>query len=69
MKTRLWVLVCGCCAALAGCATAPVGCAGQACDRPDSNARELVVWWPEDMRSGLESPQRPIDFTVVPLRD
>ncbi|MGY2289758.1 HrpT family type III secretion system protein [Pseudomonas sp. SDO528_S397] len=61
----LWLLS----VALAGCATPRAGCSGQACDRPDSNDKALVIWWPEDMRSGLENTKRPIDFTVVPLRD
>lgn len=69
MKRLIWGLVCAVCAALTGCVTASAGCAGQACERPDSNNRELVIWWPEGMRTGLENPQRPIDFTVVPLRD
>lgn len=55
--------------ALAGCATAPVGCSGQACVRPDSNDRSLVIWWPEDMRSGLNDTHRPVDFSIVPIRD
>nr|WP_314483847.1 HrpT family type III secretion system protein [uncultured Pseudomonas sp.] len=63
-----WMFVVSC-AVLSGCTTHPAGCNAQACERPDSNDRELVIWWPEDMRTGLENPQRSIDFTVVPLRD
>jgi len=69
MKSIVWMGFWLSCAVLAGCAMSPAGCSGQACDRPDSNGRELVIWWPEDMRSGLNNTQRPIDFTVVPLRD
>ncbi|NWA02071.1 HrpT family type III secretion system protein [Pseudomonas gingeri] len=56
---------------LAGCSTAPppVGCTGLACSRPDSTDRSLVIWWPEEMRHGLEGPERVLDFTVVPLKD
>lgn len=57
------------CAMLAGCAGSGTGCAAEACDRPDSNDRELVIWWPADMRQGLEARERTLDFTVVPLRD
>lgn len=54
---------------LSGCSTTSGGCSGRACDRPDSNGRELVIWWPEDMRTGLEGPQETADYTIVPLRD
>jgi|GEM_PF-522849 len=56
---------------LAGCASPREGCSGQACERPDSTHRSLVIWWPEDMRQGLneQDRQRDIDFTVTPLEN
>lgn len=54
-------------ATLAGCATH--GCAGYACKRPDSNSRELVIWWPPDMRQGLDDRDHELDYTVVQLKD
>lgn len=69
MKTLVLIGFSLLCATLAGCAMHPAGCSGAACERPDSNDRELVIWWPEDMRPGLDTPQRTQDFTVVPLRD
>jgi len=54
--------------ALAGCASRE-GCSGYACKRPDSTDRQLVVWWPEDMRQGLNDRDPQVDFTVVPLKD
>ncbi|MDR6959527.1 hypothetical protein BK654_29570 [Pseudomonas brassicacearum] len=57
------------CVMLSGCSTTSGGCSGQSCDRPDSNNRELVIWWPADMRTGLENPQDTADYTIVPLRD
>ncbi|MGX9566205.1 HrpT family type III secretion system protein [Pseudomonas sp. CFBP 5748] len=52
---------------LTGCATH--GCSGYACKRPDSNYRELVIWWPADMREGLLESDKDRDYTVVQLRD
>lgn len=57
------------CTMLDGCAASHSGCFAEACERPDSNDRELVIWWPADMRQGLEARERTLDFTVVPLRD
>jgi hypothetical protein len=54
-------------ATLAGCAGR--GCSGYSCKRPDSNDRELVIWWPEDMRQGIDERDHELDFTVVPLKD
>ncbi|KPW29276.1 HrpT family type III secretion system protein [Pseudomonas syringae group genomosp. 3] len=54
-------------ATLTGCATH--GCAGNACKRPDSNNRELVIWWPPDMREGLDDRDHERDYTVVQLKD
>ncbi|SEI56971.1 MULTISPECIES: HrpT family type III secretion system protein [unclassified Pseudomonas] len=54
-------------ATLAGCASR--GCSGYACKRPDSNDRELVIWWPPDMRQGIDERDHELDFTVVPLKD
>jgi hypothetical protein len=53
---------------LAGCASRP-GCAGNACERPDSNSRTLVVWWPEDMRQGLSEQDQQRDYSIVPIKD
>ncbi|PKM32749.1 MAG: type III secretion protein [Gammaproteobacteria bacterium HGW-Gammaproteobacteria-12] len=53
---------------LAGCAS-KIGCSGYACERPDSTNRALVVWWPEDMRQGLNDRDPERDYTVVPLKD
>lgn len=69
MKRVIGTVLCLLCVALAGCATPLTGCSGQACERPDSSGKTLVIWWPEDMRSGLDDTRRAIDFTVVPLRD
>jgi type IV pilus biogenesis protein CpaD/CtpE len=55
-------------ATLGGCASRE-GCTGYACKRPDSTDRQLVVWWPEDMRQGLNDRDPEVDFTVVPLKD
>ncbi|GBH12295.1 GTPase involved in cell partioning and DNA repair [Pseudomonas syringae pv. actinidiae] len=52
---------------LTGCATH--GCTGNACKRPDSNNRELVIWWPPDMREGLDDRDHERDYTVVQLKD
>lgn len=54
---------------ISGCASTSDGCLGRSCDRPDSNSRELVIWWPVDMRTGLDNPQETADYTIVPLRD
>ncbi|WP_313549393.1 type III secretion protein (plasmid) [Pseudomonas luteola] len=53
---------------LGGCASRS-GCVGYACERPDSTDRQLVIWWPQDMRQGLNDRDPDVDFTVVPLRD
>lgn len=55
-------------ALLAGCASKP-GCEGQACKRPESNNRALVVWWPEDMRQGLGERDQEREYTIVPIKD
>lgn len=54
-------------ATLAGCTTR--GCSGYSCKRPDSNHLELVIWWPEDMRQGIDERDHELDFTVMPLKD
>ncbi|KPB77008.1 HrpT family type III secretion system protein [Pseudomonas cannabina] len=54
-------------ATLTGCATH--GCSGYACKRPDSTHRELVIWWPPDMRDGLDDQDHERDYTVVKLKD
>ncbi|RMN00566.1 HrpT [Pseudomonas savastanoi pv. glycinea] len=54
-------------ATLSGCATH--GCTGVACKRPDSTNRELVIWWPPDMRDGLDDQDHERDYTVVKLKD
>ncbi|WP_437883138.1 HrpT family type III secretion system protein [Pseudomonas sp. LRF_L74] len=55
---------------LAGCANRP-GCTGEACKRPDSTNRALVIWWPEEMRQGLNEydRDRTRDYSVIPLED
>ncbi len=55
---------------LVGCASQQ-GCAGKACTRPDSTSRELVIWWPEEMRQGLNEQDRNLDrdYSVTPLED
>ncbi|WP_223536924.1 HrpT family type III secretion system protein [Pseudomonas sp. GL-B-16] len=55
-------------ATLAGCSSRS-GCRGYACERPDSTDRQLVVWWPADMRQGLNDSDPKVDFTVVPLKN
>lgn len=53
---------------LGGCASKK-GCRDEACDRPDSNQRQLVIWWPEDMRQGLGDESTVVDFTSTPLEN
>lgn len=55
---------------LVGCAS-PQGCTGQACKRPDSTSYDLVIWWPEEMRQGLneQDRDRERDHSVAPLED
>ena len=53
---------------LSGCANRS-GCSPQACKRPDSSDHELVIWWPPDMRQGLDDRDHLLDFTVVQLKD
>ena len=53
---------------LSGCAS-HLGCSPEACKRPDSSDRELVIWWPPDMRQGLDDRDHQVDFTVVRLKD
>lgn len=55
---------------LVGC-TSPQGCSGLACKRPDSSSRDLVIWWPEKMRQGLneQDRNRDRDYSVIPLED
>lgn len=55
---------------LAGCSSfGHRGCAKEACDRPSSTDREVVIWWPSDMRDGLGLGDEQVDFTRVPLED
>ncbi|WLI10716.1 MULTISPECIES: HrpT family type III secretion system protein [Pseudomonas] len=54
-------------ALLTGCVHS--GCSPDACKRPDSSDRDLVIWWPLEMRQGLDERDHQIDFTVVPLKD
>jgi uncharacterized lipoprotein NlpE involved in copper resistance len=68
MMTRAVVTLLLLFATLAGCSSRS-GCSGDACKRPDSNDRELVIWWPLDMRQGLDDRDHELDFTVVPLKD
>lgn len=67
MSLRNAVLGCLLLASLQGCATH--GCSGYACKRPDSNDRELVIWWSPDMRQGLDERDHERDYTQVPLKD
>lgn len=67
MKTVSVALLLVLFATLTGCATH--GCSGYACKRPDSNDRELVIWWPPDMREGLQESDKDRDYTVVQLKD
>lgn len=68
MTARVYVFLLVLLATLTGCASHS-GCSGYACKRPDSNDRELVIWWPPDMRQGLDERDHELDFTVVPLKD
>ncbi|WP_244986619.1 HrpT family type III secretion system protein [Pseudomonas syringae] len=55
---------------LAGCSSfGHSGCTGEACDRPTSTNREVVIWWPPQMRDGLGLGDEQVDFTRVPLED
>jgi hypothetical protein len=68
MNVRASVILLVLSAVLGGCASHS-GCSGYACKRPDSNDRELVIWWPPDMRQGIDERDHETDFTVVPLKD
>lgn len=68
MMPSRYVIVLFALVALGGCAGRS-GCSGYACERPDSTDRQLVVWWPVDMRQGLNDSDPKVDFTVVPLKD
>ncbi|MFJ3485272.1 HrpT family type III secretion system protein [Pseudomonas sp. NPDC090202] len=68
MNLRGYLMLCALLTLLGGCASHS-GCSGDACKRPDSNDRELVIWWPPDMRQGIDERDHEQDFTVVPLRD
>lgn len=68
MNARGYIILLVLLATLGGCASRS-GCSGYACKRPDSNDRELVIWWPQDMRQGLDERDHELDFTVVPLKD
>jgi hypothetical protein len=68
MNARIYVILLLMFAVLGGCASHS-GCSGYACKRPDSNDRELVIWWPTDMRQGIDERDHEQDFTVVPLKD
>ncbi|WP_407316483.1 HrpT family type III secretion system protein [Pseudomonas sp. nanlin1] len=55
---------------LSGCSSfGHSGCAKPACDRPSSTDREVIIWWPPDMRDGLGRGDDQVDFTRVPLED
>ena len=57
-------------ALLTGCSTfADKGCRAEACKRPDSGPAQLVIWWPPDMRQGLDDANHEVDFTVTPIKD
>ncbi len=45
------------------------GCVKEACDRPTSTHREVIIWWPPSMRDGLGQGSAHADFTRVPLED
>ena len=68
MTPRLYLTLLAQLAVLAGCADHS-GCSPDACKRPDSSDRELVIWWPPDMRQGLDDQDHELDFTVVQLKD
>lgn len=55
-------------AVISGCSSVSA-CSPDACKRPDSSDRNLVVWWPLEMRQGLDERDHELDFSVVPLRD
>ena len=67
MNMRGCVIILTLFATLGGCAHR--GCPGYACYRPDSNDQTLVIWWPSDMRQGIDELDHEQDFTIVPLRD
>jgi hypothetical protein len=67
MKGFATLLLCVLCVSLAGCASQ--GCSGYACKRPEANSRQLVIWWPPEMRQGLDEQDHEQDYSLVPLRD
>ena len=57
-------------ALLAGCsALGQRGCSGSSCDRPVSNAGEVVIWWPAPMREDSDSLEEQVEFTVISMED
>ncbi|GGM31232.1 HrpT family type III secretion system protein [Pseudomonas asuensis] len=69
MTRYLYLIILVTVSSLAGGCASRSGCADYACDRPDSTDRQLVIWWAQDMRQGLNDRDPQIDFTVVPLRN
>lgn len=67
-KTYSLLLVLLAASVLAGCASKK-GCRDEACNRADSNQRQLVIWWPEDMRQGLGDENTVVDFTTTPIEN
>lgn len=67
MKGLAALVLCVLYAGLTGCATQ--GCSGYACKRPDANSHQLVIWWPADMRQGIDEQDHKQDYSVVQLKD
>lgn len=67
MKTFLFIVTL---LALAGCSSfGRSGCVKEACVRPSSTDREIIIWWPPSMRDGLGLGDEQVDFTREPLED
>ncbi|WP_339532583.1 HrpT family type III secretion system protein [Pseudomonas mucidolens] len=65
MKNALPILGLLCTVLLtAGCTPT---CQGDSCSRPQSNAAEMVIWWPEHMRAESGPSNSRADYQSISL--
>ncbi|MFO2462328.1 type III secretion protein [Pseudomonas sp. 15FMM2] len=48
----------------AGCTST---CQGDSCSRPQSSANEMVIWWPEQMRTEPGPSTKRSDYQTISL--